>query len=394
MSPTLQPSPFAQAPTTVLKLGSAVLTGPSGELDTDLMKKICDWVAERMKKGHRVIIVTSGAVAAGRAALGERRRQLTISRKQALAAVGQSRLMAIYADLFAPHGIFVGQILLTAADMEDRRRYLNARYTLEELLKAGCVPIINENDTVTVDELKFGDNDGLAARVAVKMHAEALILLSDVDGLYDKNPKTERDARLVELVQRLTPAVIEKYCPTGGAGSLVGSGGMLSKLRAARIATSAGVHVVIANGKRPGILDAIVQGDFVGTYFHPAHQRRSQRAEWILHGRVASGRQIVVDDGAREALVRQKKSLLPAGIVRVEGNFQEGDIVDVVDMRGKLLGRGLVNYSSAHLDLIKGRRSSEIPHLLGSKPYDEAIHRDNLVLVDEALASSAGEGGA
>jgi len=384
MSPTLKPSPFAEAQTLVLKLGSAVLTGPDGDLDLALMRSLCDGVADLMKQGKRVILVSSGAVAAGRAALGVKQRQLTISQKQALAAVGQSRLMAVYADLFQPHGIFVGQMLLTASDMEDRRRYLNARNTLDELLRAHCIPIINENDTVTVDELKFGDNDGLAARVAVKMQAQALILLSDVDGLYEANPKTNPDAKLVEIVERLTPSVIEQYCPSAGPGSLVGSGGMLSKLRAARIATSAGVHVAIANGKRPGILGQIIRGEFLGTYFPAsARARKSQRAQWILHARVAGGRQVVVDDGAREALLRKKKSLLPAGIVKVVGSFREGDIVDVVDREGTLLGRGIVNYSSVELDLIKGHRSQDIASVLGSKPYDEAIHRDNLVLLDE-----------
>jgi glutamate 5-kinase len=386
MSPRLPESPFAQARTIVLKLGSAVLTGADGDLDIPLMKSICDWTAARVTAGRRMIIVTSGAVAAGRAALGVRDRHLTIARKQALAAVGQSRLMSVYADLFAPHGIYVGQMLLTASDMEDRRRYLNARYTLDELLKAGCVPIINENDTVTVDELKFGDNDGLAARVAIKMQAEALILLSDVDGLYAANPRLHPDAELVEIVERLTPALIQQYCPTDGAGSLVGSGGMFSKLRAARIATSAGIHVAIANGKRPGVLDELLSGQFRGTYFMPTRRPRSQRAQWILHGRVAGGRQIVVDDGAREALVRKKKSLLPGGITRIVGTFQEGDIVDIVDTAGNLVGRGIVNYSSAELDLIKGHRSAEITAVLGSKPYDEAIHRDNLVVVEEPPA--------
>jgi glutamate 5-kinase len=387
MSPRLDPSPFGKAKTLVVKVGSAVLTRRDGDLDLDVMREIVDQSAELMHSGRNVILVTSGAVAAGRAALDVCRRQLTIAQKQALAAVGQSRLMSIYSNLFAPHGLFVGQMLLTAGDMEDRRRYVNARYTMEELLRRRCVPIINENDTVTVDELKFGDNDGLAARVAVKMQATALILLSDVDGVFDSNPKENPDARLVEVIERLTPAVIEQYCPAAKPGSLVGSGGMLSKLRAARLATSAGVHVAIANGKHKGILREILEGNFRGTYFPAAPCHRSQRSEWILHGRVAGGRQIVVDDGAREALVRKHKSLLPAGIVRVIGSFQEGDIVDIVDLRGHALGRGIVNYSSAELDLIKGHKSDEIASILGAKPYDEAIHRDNLALWDDSFSA-------
>lgn len=383
MSPTLEPSPFAKARTLVVKVGSAVLTAPDGQLDTRIMGQICDQIAGLVAEGRKVILVSSGAVAAGRAALGVRQRQLTIAQKQALAAVGQSRLMALYGELFAPHRLLVGQMLLTASDMEDRRRYLNARYTLEELLRRPCIPIINENDTVTVDELKFGDNDGLAARVAVKMQADGLILLSDVDGLYRANPKTSPDAPLVEIVERLTPTLIDQFCPTSASGSAVGSGGMLSKLRAARLATSAGIHVAIANGKAPGILSAIVAGRFRGTFFPAAPRHHSQRAEWILHGRVAGGRAIIVDDGARDALLKKHKSLLPAGILRVEGHFREGDIVDVLDSSGRLIGRGLVNYSSAELDLIKGHRSHEIASILGSKPYDEAIHRDNLALVED-----------
>ncbi|MCX7962880.1 MAG: glutamate 5-kinase [Candidatus Hydrogenedentota bacterium] len=387
MSPTLSPSPFGTAKTLVLKVGSAVLTNADGDLDKGMLRTIADWTSERMAAGCNVILVTSGAVAAGRSALGVRDRNLTISQKQALAAVGQSRLMQIYAELFATHGFHVGQMLLTAGDMEDRRRYVNARYTLEELLRRRCIPIINENDTVTVDELKFGDNDGLAARVAVKMQADALVLLSDVDGVFSANPKTTPDARLIEVIEKVTPALIEQLCPTSQTGSLVGSGGMLSKLRAARLATSAGTHVAIANGKRPGILSNLVAGKFVGTYFPPAPTHRSQRTQWILHGRVSGTRQVVVDDGARDALLHRHKSLLPAGILRVVGTFKAGDLVDIVDSAGRLLGRGIVNYSSAEMDLIRGHRSADIAKILGAKPYDEAIHRDNLALFEEVTSA-------
>jgi len=387
MSPTLSPSPFGTAKTLVLKVGSAVLTNAEGDLDKAMLHTIADWTSNRMDAGCNVILVTSGAVAAGRSALGLRDRNLTISQKQALAAVGQSRLMQMYAELFANHGYHVGQMLLTAGDMEDRRRYVNARYTLEELLRRRCIPIINENDTVTVDELKFGDNDGLAARVAVKMQADALVLLSDVDGVYSANPKTNPDAHLIEIIEKVTPALIEQLCPTYQTGSLVGSGGMLSKLRAARLATSAGTHVAIANGKRRGILSDLVAGQFVGTYFPPAPTHRSQRMQWILHGRVSGTRQVVIDDGARDALLHRHKSLLPAGIVRVVGTFKAGDLVDIVDSAGRLIGRGIVNYSSAEIDLIRGHRSADIPKILGAKPYDEAIHRDNLALFEETAST-------
>jgi glutamate 5-kinase len=360
----------------VLKLGSAVLTTATGDLDLSVMRDVCDSVARRMQAGHNTILVTSGAVAAGRGALGQKTKPATIAEKQALAAVGQTRVMQQYAELFARHGVIVGQMLLSRSDMEDRRRYLNARYTLEELLRRRCVPIINENDTVTIDELKFGDNDGLAALVAVKMHAQALVIFSDVDGLYDSNPKARRDAALIETVEKVTPALIEGFCaPTKGAG--VGSGGMTSKMRATRTATTHGVCVAIANGKVQGQLEAILSGVFRGTFFPAQPRRLSSRREWILTGRSAVLRRIVVDDGARTALVQGHKSLLPAGIRAVEGKFQAGDIAEVVDLSGEFLGRGIVSYGSSDLEQIKGHKTGEIQAILGARHYDEAIHRDN-----------------
>ena len=383
MSLNLKPSPFAEAKTLVIKLGSAVLTDAENNIDLAVMSDVCDAAAGQVRQGRNVIVVTSGAVAAGRGALGLKGKPATIAEKQALASIGQSRVMHHWAECFGRHGILVGQMLLSRGDMEDRRRYLNARYTLEELLRRRCVPVINENDTVTVDELKFGDNDGLASLVAVKMQAEALVLLSDVTGLYDGNPKEKRDAKLLERVEHVTPSLIDQLCqPTrGGAG--VGSGGMRSKLMAARVATAAGVAVCIANGKVPGQMAAILSGGFTGTYF-PAHDHHySRRRAWILSGRSAIPRRLVVDDGAREALIRGKKSLLPAGIREVEGRFAPGHIVEVMDLQGVLIGRGIVSYSSSELESIKGRRTGEIRTILGDRPYDEAIHRDNLVLAPE-----------
>jgi glutamate 5-kinase len=315
--------------------------------------------------------------------VGVKSKAATIAEKQAFASIGQARIMNDYAELFGRHGILVGQMLLSRGDMEDRRRYLNARYTLEELMRRRCVPIINENDTVTVDELKFGDNDGLAALVAVKMQAGALVLLSDVDGLFDGNPKVKRDAKLLEQVDRVTPSLIEELCAPAKGGPGVGSGGMTSKLRAARMGTAAGVAVCIANGKVPGQLRSILDGRFRGTYF-PAHDRQlSRRQGWIFSGRSVSPRRVVVDDGARTALVTGHKSLLPAGIRSVEGRFQPGQIVEVMDLQGVLLARGIVNYSSAELEQIRGRKTAEIGSILGERHYDEAIHRDNLVLAPE-----------
>ncbi|MEI7634755.1 MAG: glutamate 5-kinase [bacterium] len=382
MSPKLSPSPFARARTAVIKVGSAVLTTASGEIDTAILRGLCGSFAGLVRGKHSPIVVTSGAVASGRSALGiPASRKLTIAEKQALAAVGQSRIMRLYSDIFAEHGIVVGQMLLTHGDMEDRRRYLNTGYTLSHLLRLGCLPIINENDTTTVDELKFGDNDGLAALVAVGMQAEALVLLSDVDGLYDSNPKSNPGAKLIERVERLTPALIEQMCPPPGPDVTVGSGGMRSKLAAARLATTQGVCVAIANGRQPGKLEHIFTGDFRGTYFPAQPRRHSSWRHWILSKRSAAGRRLHIDEGARNALLKNNKSLLPAGISRVEGNFEAGDVAEIVDSSGRVLGRGIVNYNAEELERIAGHRSSEIEAILGSKSYDEAIHRDNLALM-------------
>lgn len=373
---------FASAQTLVVKVGSAVLTNEAGDIDREVITDLCDQIAEQVRAGRSVILVTSGAVAAGRSGLELHTKKPTVSEKQALAAVGQTRLMQLYAELFGKHSIVIGQMLLTRGDMEDRRRYVNARYTLEELLKRRCVPIINENDTVTVDELRFGDNDGLAAVVAGKMEADGLILLSDVDGLFDCNPATHKNAQLIQTVERLTPERIDELCPSAGIGSAVGSGGMRSKLNAAMLATQSGVPTVIASGKVTGQVRKILHGDFRGTVFPAAPHRRSSREHWILSGKSANGRGVEVDDGARAALTEKKKSLLTAGIRAISGSFAQGDVIEIRDGAGHVIGRGVVNYSSEELARIKGRKSSEIAEILGEKPYDEAIHRDNLVLAD------------
>jgi glutamate 5-kinase len=379
MTPVLSPSPFGEAKTLVIKLGSAVLTTAQGSIDIHVMRDLCDTVAGLVKDGRNVIVVTSGAVALGRGALKLTRKSKTIPEKQALAAIGQGRLMQIYSDGFQKHGITVGQMLLTRGDMEDRRRFLNARYTLEELLKRRCVPIINENDTVTVDELKFGDNDGLAALVAVKMNADALIILSDVEGLYNANPKTTRNAQLLEQVDKITPTLIAELCPQPGAGA-VGSGGMASKVRAARLATNAGVCVAIAQGKTRGQIASIISGNFQGTFFPASMRRHSQRALWIMSGSASRGRRLHIDEGARAAIITNKKSLLPAGVQKIEGTFMPGDVVDVVDPSGHVIARGIVNYSSAEMERIQGHKSSDIEEILGYRSADEAIHRDDLVV--------------
>lgn len=375
---------FDHAKTIVVKLGSAVLTqSGTAALDMDVLEEICAQVAVLVKDGRQIIVVTSGAVAAGRGVLNVWDPKPTIAVKQALAAVGQTRLMQIYAEMFARHGVVVGQMLLSLSDMENRKRYVNARYTLEELIRRGCVPVINENDTVTVDELKFGDNDGLAAIVAVKMQADALLLLSDVEGLYDSNPKSNPNARLIPVVERVSADVMRTATAEapGGGGALIqmGTGGMETKLQAARLATASGVGTVIAQGKRAGVITEVLSGKNVGTWFPPTECHRSRREKWILSGKT-QGRRVVVDAGACDALCLKKKSLLPAGVHAVEGNFQAMDLVEIVDNKGQVLGRGVVNYNAQQLRRIMGKKSSDIEKVLGAKTYDEVIHRDNLVV--------------
>lgn len=380
-----QTTGFEFARTVVVKLGSAVLTQPDSlALDIPAVEEICRQIAEQVKGGRQVVIVTSAAVAAGRNLLDVWDRRPTVAVKQALASVGQTRLMQIYAEIFGRHGIVIGQMLLSLSDMETRRRYVNARYTLEELLRRGCVPIINENDTVTVDELKFGDNDGLAAMVAVKMQADALLLLSDVPGLYDCNPKTNADAQLIPIVERVSAGIVRTTADDGGrvgAGKIqMGTGGMETKLQAARLATANGVSTVIGPGKRADVITEALRGTNVGTWFPAAECHHSRREKWILSGK-AHGRRLVVDAGARDALRKKHKSLLPAGVRAVEGTFQAMDIVEIVDNEGQQIARGIVNYSAVQLRRIAGKKSSQIEDILGAKPYDEAVHRDNLVLV-------------
>lgn len=378
-----QTTGFQKARTVVVKLGSAVLTQPGVfTLDMVVMEEICGQIAEQVKAGRQIIVVTSAAVAAGRSLLQIFDKKPTIAEKQALAAVGQSRLMMIYSELLAKHDIVAAQILLSLSDMESRKRYVNARYTIEELLKRGCVPIINENDTVTVDELKFGDNDGLAAMVAVKMQADALLLLSDVPGLYDSNPKQNPDANLIPVVEHISTEILKTASSASAQKGMIqmGTGGMETKLQAARLATLNGVGTVIGPGKNPGVITEALGGRNVGTWFPAEESHHSRREKWILSAKV-NGRQLVIDDGARDALRKKKRSLLPAGVCAVNGAFQAMDLVDIVDNDGQLVGRGIVNYSAGQLARILGRKSSEIEGILGAKPYDEVIHRDNLVVI-------------
>jgi glutamate 5-kinase len=358
----------------VVKVGTNVLTSKDGHLDRRQIESLCAQISELVKSKREVVLVSSGAITAGTSALGLRRKPKTIQEEQAAAAVGQSRLMHIYNECFG--GLSVGQVLLTQADLRDRGRYLNARNTILTLLRAGVIPIVNENDTVAVDELyfgsRFGDNDILSALVTNLVEAQVLIMLTDVDGLLD-----ETDGKLIEVVEKVTPFLESHIRRTK---SVFGRGGMVSKIKAAKIVAESGEKVVIANGRLPGVLKKILAGESVGTLFLPREERIVGRKRWIAFALESRGI-LRVDSGAGEALERGK-SLLPGGIEAVEGKFKVGDAVGVRAGSGKEFARGLVNYSSEEVKRIMGAKTKEIESILGYKSYDEVIHRDNLVMME------------
>lgn len=362
----------------VIKLGSAVIAGEGTPMDLATLSAVADGVKRLRDADVDVMVVSSGAIGMGRRRLPDFKPK-TIPDRQALAAVGQVGLMHTYKELFNQRGFLAGQVLLTRDDMEDRRRYLNARYTLERLLELGVVPVINENDTVTIEELTFGDNDELSALVAAKMDADLLIILSITDGLYERFEGGGGEARRIEFIEKIDEDIMAL---AGRTRSSLGTGGMTTKLTAVRHATQAGVHAIIAGGKTPGIIESILEGRFAGTYFTPRPERRlSGRMRWIGFGRKPRGR-IHIDAGACEALVVRKKSLLAAGITRVEGDFDRGDIVEVVCERDDAVARGLVNYSAGEIEKIKGLKTAQIRKLLGEASYDEVIHRDYLAMLE------------
>lgn len=363
----------------VLKIGSAVLTRSGDDrLDENLLDDVAQAVSRMFDECRQVIIVSSGAVATGIGLLRSASRPSSIPEKQAFAAVGQSQLMHLYSVHFSRYGRNIAQLLLTRDDMEDRRRYLNTSYTLDNLLSLGVVPIINENDTTTIDELRFGDNDLLSAIVAAKMRAEFLIMLSNVEGLFDSDPRENPDATLITRVDRITSGL---EAMAAQAPSRLGAGGMRSKIEAARRATYAGACVCICNGKRPGVLSDLFAGRCPGTLFLPrSGEKMSSRERWIAFGKIGLNRWLIIDDGAKKALIEHKKSLLPVGIKDVKGEFEQGDVVEIRDSAGERLGKGLVNYNSESVRKIKGAKSDAIEKILGQKEYDEVIHRDNMIL--------------
>ncbi|MEX2649877.1 MAG: glutamate 5-kinase [Alphaproteobacteria bacterium] len=368
---------LAGARRVVVKIGSALLVeGPTGRIRQAWLEALAEDVAVMRGRGQEVLIVTSGAIAVGRRLLGLEARPLRLEEKQAAAASGQIRLAHAYQEALARHGISAAQLLLTLDDTESRRRHLNARGTVATLLKLGAVPVINENDTVATAEIRFGDNDRLAARVAQMAEADALVLLSDIDGLYDRDPRFHPDARLVAEVNAVT-STIEAMASEPRPGD--SSGGMVTKLAAAKIALGAGCHMVIADGREPHPLAAIERGGRA-TWFVAQGNPRTARKRWIA-GSLRPAGALAVDAGAARAL-QAGKSLLPAGVTRVEGSFGRGDAVRVVDPGGQEIARGLIAYASADAARIAGHKSREIEAILGYRGREEMIHRDDLVVVE------------
>ncbi|OHC74671.1 MAG: glutamate 5-kinase [Rhodospirillales bacterium RIFCSPLOWO2_12_FULL_58_28] len=367
---------LAKAKRIVVKIGSALLVDEArGAVHRSWLEALADDIARLRGRGQEVIIVSSGAVAVGRRHLGLPAGVLLLEEKQAAAATGMVRLAHAYQEVLARHDITVAQVLLTLEDSENRRRYLNARNTLETLLRLGAAPLINENDTVATDEIRMGDNDRLSARVAAMISADALILLSDIDGLYSDDPRRNKDAAFIHEVHEITPA-IESMAGCALPGD--GTGGMVTKLAAARIALASGCAMVIADGKPEHPLRRLEEGAR-HTWFLPGVNPHTERKRWIAGGLKTHG-SFTVDDGALKAL-GSGKSLLPAGVTAVDGNFERGDAVVVRDVRGNEIARGLSAYSSRDARLIFGHKSKEIEGILGYRGRDEMIHRDDLVLV-------------
>ncbi len=360
----------------VVKLGTHTLTRTSGRLDRKNIGRLVEELTEIRREGREVILVTSGAIAAGLEALGIKRRPFDLPTLQAAASVGQVRLMELYGGLFAEQGTSVGQVLLTQYDITHRQHYLNARNTMERLLELKVIPVVNENDTVAVEEIRFGDNDRLAALVTGLVQADLLMMLTDTDGLFTADPQTSPDARLISKVEEITPE-IESLAE--GTRSSYATGGMATKLEAARIATWSGAGVLILNGRKKRAMSRALSGVEEGTYFPPRRKKLAGRKKWIAFGPRPAG-SVVIDEGATSAILHYGKSLLAAGVLEVNGDFNSGDMVEVVGIDGNVLARGLVSYSSDELRAIKGMKSRDAARVLGGS-CKEAIHRDCLVVL-------------
>lgn len=369
---------LVEAPTWIVKVGSRSLTDAMGRLDSDQIASLATQLVVLKELGKEVVLVSSGAVASGMGRLGLSSRPTDLATLQAVAAIGQTHLIQVYEQTFHRHGTRAAQILLTAADLDDRVAYLNVRNTLLRLLELGAIPIINENDSVAVDELKttFGDNDRLAGMVAGLCHASALVILSDVHGLYDRDPH-DSSAAVLSTVAKIDES-IEDLVRDRATG--ISKGGMASKLATARFVTNSGQAVGIAWGREPDVLVRLAQGESIGTLFMPQSRSLASRKRWIGFSAQPAG-SVIVDDGAVQAMKQGGRSLLAIGISQVEGEFGKGDIVSVRSPACQEIARGLTNYSSEQIRRIRGCRSDRIEQILGMCPYDEVIHRDNLAII-------------
>lgn len=360
----------------VVKVGTRLLTYETGKLNLGIIEKLVRELADLKNQGKDIILVSSGAVGAGIGKLGLKYKPVQIPEKQAVAAVGQGVLIQFYEKLFAEYGHVVAQVLLTREDIENRGRYINSRNTLLHLLKFNAIPIINENDTISTEEIEFGDNDRLSALVSTLVNADLLIILTDIDGLYTANPRLDPTAKCIPLVEVISE---ELKSAAGTTGEMMATGGMITKLQAAEIAMSAGIDMVIADGHHENILKRIISGEPTGTYFCAQGGHLRSRKRWIAFAQKFKGT-IIIDQGAENALKIQGKSLLPSGIIQVNGEFTRGETISIVGPEGEEIARGLVNYSAQELRQIMGCKSIEINGILGYSSEEEVVHRDNLVL--------------
>jgi glutamate 5-kinase len=369
--------PIAAAKTLVIKVGSSLVTNDGRGLDVEAIARWASQIAALHRLGKRSMLVSSGAIAEGMQRLGWTRRPHAMNQLQAAAAVGQMGLVQCYETCFREHGLPTAQVLLTHADMADRRRYLNARSTLRTLIDMGAIPVINENDTVVTDEIKFGDNDTLGALVTNLVEADALIILTDQAGLFDADPRRNPQAKLIEHANADDPRL---EAVAGGTGSALAKGGMITKVLAAKRAARSGAHTVIASGREPDVLLRLARGEHVGTLLSARTVPLAARKQWLADHLTVSGR-LRLDTGAINALVRDGKSLLPIGVVEVSGTFERGEVVACTDQQGREVARGLVNYAASETRRIMRHPSGDIEGILGYVEEPELIHRDNLVLL-------------
>lgn len=360
----------------VVKVGTSTLSHSNGKLNLSRIDVLVRELVDLKNSGYEIILVSSGAVGAGLGRLNLLEKPKSIPEKQALAAIGQGLLMHIYEKFMSEYGQLVAQVLLTEADLTVRDRFLNARNTLNRLLSYGAIPIINENDTVSYSELRLGDNDTLAALVGVLLDADLVVLMTDIDGLYNANPKIDKNAKLISEVKEIS-LELEKACGDGGK---LGTGGMITKVRAAKIAQSSGIPLAIIEGSNAGNLNLLLEGQQIGTLFYPREDKKGSKKNWISLGSKPQGL-LIVDDGAKKAILESGKSLLATGVISIEKDFLAGDIVSICDKNGLEVARGFINYSYDEMLKIMGRKSFEIKELLGYHSFDEVIHRDNLSLV-------------